>query len=104
MSKLYAVRQYRPGYCTGFKNETFRNIAYNKILDCSFFNNFKGDSDGGFDKFVIEPYSNDELIISAYYNNGKHWVAGFALPMLSKAKAPDGGLMINNWRYKNHES
>ncbi len=52
---------------------------------------------------MVTPYG-DELIISAHYKDGKHWVAGFALPMNSKAKAPDGGLLINNWRYKAHMS
>ena len=100
----YAIRQYRPGFCSGFENQAVHNIEYDQILEQSWFNNFKHNYDGGFDKFVIEPYSGDELIISAKYKNGKSWVAGFALPMDAKEKAPDGGLLIDNWRYKNHES
>lgn len=104
MEKLYAVRQYRPGYCTGFENSAVKNIKYEDITKQEWFKNFEHEYDGGFDKFVIAAYSGDELIISAYYKNGKHWVAGFALPMSSKEKAPDGRLLIDNWRYKNHES
>ena len=104
MMTKYLVRQYRPAYFTGFHTSTAKDVEYGKILDCPWFRNFEHEHDGGFDKFVIEPYGGDELIISAYYKNGKHWVAGFALPDDSDQKAPDGGLLRDNWRYKDHES
>jgi hypothetical protein len=96
MSDLYHVRQYHPSYCD-FEDAVAHNIAYDKILECSWFRNFE--HNGGFEKFVIEPYARDELIISACYKNGKHWVAGFAIPITSKAMSPNGDLMVNNWRY-----
>jgi|SRR5882672_8036503 len=101
MSKLYAVRQYRPGYCTGFENSVLKNIEYGKILEAPWLVNFKHSN---FAKFTIEPYTNDELIISAKYANDESWIAGFALPMDSNEIAPDGGLLINNWRYREHKS
>lgn len=62
--------------------------------------NFKHE---GFSHFVVEHYAGDELIVSAHYTNGEQWVAAFALPMDSNEIAPDGGLLRDNWRYKEHE-
>lgn len=93
----YLVRQYRPNYCTGFEDAVFKNVEYNKITSLPFCDNFKHSK---FTKFTIDPYYG-ELIISAHYENGKHWVVGFALEENSKKKASTGELMKDNWRYKN---
>jgi hypothetical protein len=103
MTDLYHVRQYRPSFCSGFENAVVHDASYEKITEAPWFRNFQHEHDGGFEKFEIEPYG-DELIISAIYKNGKHWVAGFAIKTDSKAEAPDGGLLVDNWRYKRHES
>ena len=97
----YLVRQYAPNYCTGFDLAAMRDVEYDDILKAPWLDRFKHD---GFIGFYLEPYAQDELIFGAKYNDGKSWVAGFALPMDSKEKAPDGGLLRNNWRYKPHQS
>jgi hypothetical protein len=97
----YLVRQYRPAYFTGFTNQVVRDVAYDDITKVPWAESFKH---AGFSHFAVEPYHGDELIISAHYTDGKHWVMGFALPMDSEAKAPDGGLLCDNWRYREHES
>lgn len=96
----YLVRQYRPGYCTGFTNSVFRDVAFADITAVPFCENFKHSD---FSHFTISDY-HGELIIEAHYKGGEHWVVGFALEMNSKLKASDGGLMRENWRYKEHES
>ena len=101
MTEKYLVRQYRPGFVSGFTNEVCREVDYDDILNVPFCAHFKHH---GFLRFTVEPYDGDELIISAHYDDGKSWVVGFALPITSKLKAPDGGLMVDNWRYQPHES
>lgn len=85
----FHVRQYRPAYFSGFENSVCRDVEEDKILDCPWFDNFRHD---GFERFTIEPYYGGELIISAHYSDGKHWVAGFAIPV-DKPFAKD-------WRYQ----
>ena len=97
--QLYLVRQYRPGYFSGFVNEVMRDVKFDDITKAPWCENFKHSD---FSHFTIEPYGS-ELIIEAHYRDGKHWVVGFALPMNSEAKASDGGLLRDNWRYKEHE-
>lgn len=93
----YLVRQHRPAYVSGFENKVYRNIQRDEIANVPFCENFKGE---GFTHFTVKPYGS-ELIISAHYANGEHWVVGFALPEDSDAPAPDGGgLLRDNWRYK----
>lgn len=101
MEKKYLVRQYRPNFVTGFNNAVVRDVSYEDITKCEWFENFKH---SGFKEFVIKPYNGDELIISAHYYDGKHWVVGFALPMDSETMSNNGDLMRDNWRYKDHES
>jgi hypothetical protein len=98
MTKMtkYLVRQYRPGYFTGFPTSVISGVEEDDITKVPFCENFKH---SGFTKFTVEPYSG-ELIISAHYENGKSWVVGFALPEESTLVAPDGGLMRDNWRYR----
>ena len=96
MTDLYHVRQYRPNYFTGFINDVVYNKTYDQITEAPWFDNFKHGHDGGFEKFVIEPYGGEEFIISAYYKNGVHWVVGFAVKADSK--------FASDWRYKCHES
>lgn len=83
----YHVRQYRPNYFSGFENEVVRDVAFDDILKCSWFKNFE---QHGFEHFSFCQYG-DELLISAHYENGEHWVAGFAIP-IDKPLAAD-------WRY-----
>lgn len=98
----YLVRQSRPAYFSGFENEVFRNIEYDKITEVPFCKNFKHDD---FEKFTVEPYgTGDELIIMAHYKNGKSWVVAFALPMDSNMMSNNNDLMRDNWRYRNHTS
>ena len=99
MSDKYLVRQYRPNYFSGFENAVCRDVTYEGITQVPWCDNFKHD---GFKEFKIESYGN-ELIISAYYEDGERWVVGFALPMGSEAMALEGGLLRDNWRYKPHE-
>lgn len=97
----YIVRQHRPAYFTGYENKVFRDVPYDGITAVPFCKNFKHSD---FESFTVEPYVDDELIISVHYADGKHWVVGFALPEDSQMMAPDGGLLRDNWRYRNHTS
>jgi len=91
----YLVRQYRPNYFSGFEDAVEGPLPYDQITTASWFKNFQHQYDGGFKKFEIEDYGNGELIISAIYNNGKHWVAGFATEV--------GSRMSKDWRYQKPE-
>jgi hypothetical protein len=82
------VRQYRPNFVTGFENEVCRDVEEADILQCPWFDSFRRD---GFVKFTIEPY-HDEKIISAHYDDGKSWVAAFAVPIDHP--------LANDWRYR----
>lgn len=93
----YLVRQYRPAYVSGYENAVFKDVPYDKITSMPFCENFKH---SGFKEFVIETYSDDELIVSAHYDNGEHWVVAFALPENSNDMSPNGDLLRDNWRYK----
>ena len=105
----YLVRQYRPGYFSGFDNAIFTAKDREDILNAPWLENFKHST---FERFEVEDYGNGELIISAKFGpraerptrKVESWVAAFALPTDSNATAPDGGLMRDNWRYKTHES
>ena len=99
--RKYLVRQYRPAYFSGYEDQVARGLTYDEITTPLWFANFRHD---GFEKFVIEPYSGDELIVSAHYANGEHWVAAFALPEDSMMMSNNGDLMRDNWRYKPHRS
>ena len=102
MSKpKYLVRQYAPAYCTGFDLDVIKAVEYDDIIKCHWMERFKH---SGFKEFVIKPYDGDELIISAHYKNGEHWVAGFALPENANERLPGGELLRDNWRYKPHKS
>jgi len=96
----YLVRQYRPAYFSGYTNLVARDVAFEDIINVPWMEKFKHER---FSHFLIEDYAGDELIVSAHYKNGEHWVAAFALPMDSNEIAPDGGLLRDNWRYKEHE-
>lgn len=97
----YLVRQYAPAFCTGFNLDAMRDVEYEDILKAPWLDRFKHE---GFKEFYLEPYCGDELIFGANYEDGQTWVAGFALAMDSKERAPDGGLLRDNWRYKPHQS
>jgi hypothetical protein len=98
----YIVRQYRPAYFSGFEDVVCSGVSRDQITTAPWCEGFKRD---GFTHFTVEPYEADELIISAHYSDGQHWVVGFALPDNSIAVAHDGGLLRDNWRYKKcHES
>lgn len=100
--KLYAVRQYRPAYCSGFENQAFKNVSYDDILKLEFLNVFRHDA---FKDFTIEKDEHrDERHIMANYDNSESRVVGFCIPMDSKQMSNNDDLMIDNWRYKNHES
>lgn len=89
---LFLVRQYRPNFCTGFENAVVRSVERDKIIDpeaVPFCANFMYE---GFNCFKVEDYGNGELIISAYYDDGRHWVVAFA--------CEEGSLMSKDWRYK----
>lgn len=98
----YLVRQYRPAYFSGFETEVAKGVEYDQITEQPWFANFKGH---GFTKFTIEATSgDDELTIMAHYDDGKWWVAGFALPENSEQMSNNGDLLRDNWRYKPHTS
>lgn len=101
MGQKYLVRQYSPAFCTGFDLDAIREVEYDDILKAPWCDRFRHE---GFVEFYLEPYYGDELIFGAKYANGESWVAGFALPADSNEKAPDGGLMRDNWRYRPHKS
>lgn len=92
MTDKYKVRQYRPAYFTGFDNDVISDVEYDKITEVPFMSNFKHE---GFKEFKLSEYG-DELIIVAYYGDGKHWVAGFA--------TKEDSMMASDWRYKPHQS
>ncbi len=81
---------------TGFDNAVVSGVTRENLTKVPWAERFKH---SGFTGFSVEPY-NGELIISAHYEDGKHWVVGFALDEASDIKAPDGGLLRDNWRYK----
>jgi hypothetical protein len=101
MTRRYLVRQYAPGFCSGFELDAVNSVEYHDILKVHWCERFK---DKEFIGFYLEPYSGDELVFGAKYKDGTSWVVGFALPEDSKDIAPDGGLMRNNWRYRPHKS
>lgn len=101
METLYLVRQYAPNFCSGFELDVVRDVKRDDITKVHWCDRFKRD---GFVEFYVEPYGGGELIFGAKYKDGPSWVVGFALPVDSGAKAPDGGLLRNNWRYKPHLS
>jgi hypothetical protein len=84
----YHVRQYRPNYFSGFDNAVVRDVSREAILQAPWFRNFERE---GFDHFSVEPCSSGELIISAHYKDGAHWVAGFAVSIKHE--------LAKNWRY-----
>lgn len=92
MPVKFKVRQYRPGFVTGFVNDVAEGLEWGQITTAPWFKSFEH-SDFAF--FEIAPYGN-EYIISAHYGDGKHWVAGFAVP--------EHWPMASNWRYTPHES
>ncbi len=75
-NKTDLVRQYRPNYFSGFNNAVERGVTYENITAIPWAENFKH---GGFTKFTVEPYDGDELIVSAHYENGEHWVVAFCV-------------------------
>lgn len=97
----YLVRQYAPNFFSGFDLDVLSGIEYNDILKAPWLERFKRPN---FVEFYLEPYAKDEVIFGAKYSDGTSRVAGFALPMDSDQKAPDGGLLRDNWRYKPHKS
>jgi hypothetical protein len=100
MEKTYLVRQYRPGYFSGFEDVVCRNVKYEDIIKVPWCENFKHDD---FTEFTISDY-HGELIIEAHYASGAHWVVGFALPSDSDLMSNNGDLMRDNWRYNPHKS
>ena len=89
MGDKYLVRQYRPNYFEGFKDSVVSGIEYDDITSVPWCDNFKRN---GFVKFYISPYTDDELIFGAEYEDGTSWVAGFATKEDSK--------MAKDWRYQ----
>lgn len=77
------------------------DVSYEDITKAPWFENFRHE---GFKEFTITPYYGDELIISAHYEDGKHYVAGFALPNNSEDMSNNGDLLRDNWRYKYHST
>ena len=101
-SKKYKARQYRPNYFNGFDNDVRSSLSFDDLITVPWCENFKH---SGFKEFKIEPYgSGDELIISAHYEDGKHFVVGFALPEDSQQMSNNGDLLRDNWRYRPHQS
>ena len=91
-NKPYAVRQYRPSYFEGFQNEIYRNVPFSDLTKQPFCKNFEW---GDFDRFAVEPYG-DELIIMAYYKDGQHWVVAFA--------AEEGSAAAQSGRYARQDA
>lgn len=84
----YLVRQYSPNFCTGFDLSIVEVDGKDNVINVPWADRFKQDN---FDKFEIADYGNGELIISACYNDGKHWVVSFACEIGSKH--------CKDWRY-----
>jgi hypothetical protein len=98
----YLVRGYLPSFYSGFDIPAYSGYEEDQITGAPFCDSWR--SDPKFSKFTVEIYHDDELIIEAHMTDGKHYVVGFALPEDSPTKAPDGGLLRDNWRYKAHVS
>src|ERR1700692_2935772 len=96
----YLVRQYKPNFFTGFQCDVVSVSKYEDITEVPWASLFKSED---FVRFSVEPYGK-ELIVSAHYKDGKHYVVGFALDENSTAEANEGGLLKDNWRYKPHLS
>jgi hypothetical protein len=77
----YLVRQYRPGYFSGFENGVYRAKSFEDITNADWNKNFMHDD---FKEFTISSYNGDEIIVEAHYESGAHWVVGFAIPVDSK--------------------
>lgn len=82
---LYTVKQHRPAYFEGFDD-----MVVTAVPEADFTNpkvlpwlkNFMHDDveDYAFVEFYVEDGFGTEKLISARYNNGKHWVAAIARP------------------------
>lgn len=84
----YLVRQYSPAFCTGFDLSVVEVDDKEKIINAPWADRFKTT---GFKEFKTENYHGGELIVSAYYENGEHWVVSFACEA--------GSNMSKDWRY-----
>jgi len=87
MSK-YLVRQYSPSFCTGFDLSVVEVNNKAEIVNVPWADRFRHD---GFKEFKIDDYYDGELIVSAYYKNGEHWVVSFTCEVGSKH--------CKDWRY-----
>ena len=84
----YLVRQYSPAFCTGFDLSVVEVDNKENIINVPWANRFKH---VGFKEFKLADYHDGELIVSAYYENGEHWVVSFACEVGSKH--------CDDWRY-----
>ncbi len=95
----YLVRQYRPAYFSGFTSQVMREVEYDEITKVPWLEQREDEP-----LTVESDRGTDELFVMRTLKNGEKWVVSIALPMDSKTVAPDGGLLRDNWRYKEHES
>jgi len=93
----YLVRAYVPAFCTGFELDAVHGVNYEDITKLDFLLR-EGTT------LTVEQDHGDELFIMRTFPDGKRYVAGFALPENSTERAPDGGLLRDNWRYRKHIS
>lgn len=79
-----AIKQYRPGYFTGYENKVENFNSLNELLAIDFVDNFKNTPElSSFHQFSISEPSDDTMILMAEYEEGKiWWVVGY----LSDAK------------------
>lgn len=82
---LFTVRQYRPAYFEGFDNAVVEHVDLKDLMNpdvLPWLKNFMHDDDPSyaFVGFYTETGYGNELLISARYNNGKHWVCAIAQP------------------------
>jgi hypothetical protein len=84
----YLVRQYSPGFCVGFELSVVQVDSRDDVINVPWAEKFKQKN---FKEFIVEDYNEGELIVSAYYEDGKHWVVSFACEVGSKH--------CKDWRY-----
>ena len=82
---LFTVRQYRPAFFEGFDNAVVEHVDEKDLMNPAvlpWLKNFQHADDPtyAFVKFYVEEAFGKDKIVSALYNNGKHWVAAIAQP------------------------
>ena len=75
---LYTVRQHRPAFVTGLEDQVVSGVAEGDLTNPNVLPWLKNFQSEGFVEFIVEPYYDDDRLVSARYSDGKSWVAAIA--------------------------